>query len=418
MIMSEERFCFVIMGYGVKTDFSTGRELDLDKTYKNVIRPAVEEAGLKCIRADEIKHSGTIDVPMYKALISADVVIADLSTNNANAFYELGVRHALRPKTTIAISENQLKPPFDVSHTVIRQYEHLGSDIGYSEAVRFKNELVNLLKEITSHSEIDSPVYTYIRGLKPPIIEEQDHKYFEEISDSKENLSSIIKKALDALEKNDFSSSKTFLSVAKHLDPQNDFVKQKLVLATYKSESPSPIEALKEALSLLTELNLEMTTDPETLGLAGAILKRMWQQTDREEYLNEAIEKYEKGFYIKNDYYNGINLAFLYNLRGEKTDEKSYAIADYVIAERIRKKVIIICEALYDSKDFEYRGDKYWICATLEEAYYGIEDIVKYQKYKELSLSFAKENWERETTEKQIDRIKVLLENAPFKPEV
>ena len=54
---------------------------------------------------------------MYNQLITADVVIADLSTNNPNAFYELGVRHALRPKTTIVIAENELKPPFDVNHT-------------------------------------------------------------------------------------------------------------------------------------------------------------------------------------------------------------------------------------------------------------------------------------------------------------
>ena len=42
--------CFVIMGYGVRTDYATGRDLDLDKTYKNIIKPAAEESGLECIR--------------------------------------------------------------------------------------------------------------------------------------------------------------------------------------------------------------------------------------------------------------------------------------------------------------------------------------------------------------------------------
>ena len=46
--------CFVVMGFGKKTDFETGRVLDLDQSYKNLIKPAVEAAGLKCIRADEI----------------------------------------------------------------------------------------------------------------------------------------------------------------------------------------------------------------------------------------------------------------------------------------------------------------------------------------------------------------------------
>jgi hypothetical protein len=46
--------CFVVMGFGKKTDFETGRVLNLDQSYKNLIKPAVEAAGLKCIRADEI----------------------------------------------------------------------------------------------------------------------------------------------------------------------------------------------------------------------------------------------------------------------------------------------------------------------------------------------------------------------------
>ena len=70
----------VVMGFGKKTDFETGRTLDLDKTYRNIIKPAVKMAGLECIRADEIPHSGVIDVPMYEQLLGADVVSADLST--------------------------------------------------------------------------------------------------------------------------------------------------------------------------------------------------------------------------------------------------------------------------------------------------------------------------------------------------
>src|SRR5437868_6804263 len=87
--------CFVVMGFGKKTDFESGRTLDLDKTYRNIIEPAVKDAHLKCIRADDIVHSGVIDVWMYEQLLEADVVVADLSTANNNAFYELGVRHAL-----------------------------------------------------------------------------------------------------------------------------------------------------------------------------------------------------------------------------------------------------------------------------------------------------------------------------------
>ena len=75
--MSNNKTCFVLMGFGKKTDFETGRTLDLDKTYRHIIKPAVVAAGLECTRADEIPHAGVLDVPMYDRLLTADVVIAE-----------------------------------------------------------------------------------------------------------------------------------------------------------------------------------------------------------------------------------------------------------------------------------------------------------------------------------------------------
>src|SRR6266404_4857241 len=167
--------CFVVMGFGKKTDFETGRVLDLDQSYINLIKPAVEAAGLKCIRADEIVHSGLIDVPMYEQLLKADVVVADVSTSNRNALYELGVRHALRPYTTVIIAEEQMmkSPFFDLSHIVIRKYRHLGEDIGVSEAKRFTSELTEAIRAIMAREpklRWDSPVYKFIDRLTPPSI--------------------------------------------------------------------------------------------------------------------------------------------------------------------------------------------------------------------------------------------------------
>ena len=62
---------------------------------------------------------------MYEQLLTADVVIADVSTSNPNAFYELGVRHALRPYTTITIAEDKMMFPFDCHHLAIRKYPAL-----------------------------------------------------------------------------------------------------------------------------------------------------------------------------------------------------------------------------------------------------------------------------------------------------
>src|SRR5262245_36355932 len=125
------------MGFGQKVDFETGRTLDLDASYHALIKPAVENAGLECLRADEITHSGNINVPMYEQILKADLVIADVSTANGTVFYELGVRHALRPYSTIVISEDKFRIPFGINHVTVRTYRHLGKDIGVTEAKRF-----------------------------------------------------------------------------------------------------------------------------------------------------------------------------------------------------------------------------------------------------------------------------------------
>jgi len=160
--------CFVIQGYGRKTDYRDGRVLDLDASYA-IIKDAVEAAGLECIRADEIQHSGTIDLPMYQWLLNADLVVADLSNYNVNAVFELGVRYALRPHATIIVAEERFQNPFDFSHIAIRRYKHLGDDIGAKEARRFRDELRAAIEAIAAEQRTDSPIYTFLPTLRPPV---------------------------------------------------------------------------------------------------------------------------------------------------------------------------------------------------------------------------------------------------------
>jgi hypothetical protein len=166
---AERGSCFVIMGFGKKTDFETAHTLDLDKSYRNIIKPSAEAAGLKCVRADEIAHTGWIALPMYDQLLKADVVVADLSTSNIHALYQLGVRHALRPYTTVVISEDRLKTfPFDENVVPVRKYQHLGEDIAYEEVVRFRALLTEVIQKALEKPEVDSPLYKSLTDLLPP----------------------------------------------------------------------------------------------------------------------------------------------------------------------------------------------------------------------------------------------------------
>lgn len=409
--MKERMVCFVVMGYGVKTDYASGRELDLDKTYKNIIKPAAEEAGLDCIRADEIRHSGIIDIPMYKYLISADIVIADLSTDNSNAFYELGVRHSLRPYTTIAIAEKELKYPFDVNHTVIRQYEHLGKDIGYDEVIRFRKLLKDTILEILNNPQTDSPVYTFLNNLKPPKV---DVTSIEKNDAENNSLSAIIDQARNAMDnENDFEKAKAFFEAAHAIDKTNCYIIQKLALVTYKAKKPSHVEALYKAIDILKDLKPEGSTDPETLGLSGAIYKRLWEELNDVKFLNTSIYFYERGFFIKKDYYNGINLSFLLNIRSSISMDINEAITDYVTANRIRRQVVDICKSLINS-DFESRSDQYWILATMEEALFALNENKEYAKAKAMADRISVVPWQRGSTNEQISKLSELIKISPL----
>lgn len=399
--------CFVIMGYGLKTDLATGRTLDLDKTYTNIIKPAVESiSGLQCFRSDDIKHSGMIDCDMYRYLFEADIVIADLSTYNSNAIYELGIRHALKPRTTVVISEKELKCPFDVDHVVINRYEHLGKDIGYTEVIRFKGELIQIIKTIIANPKTDSPVYTFLHQLMPPYIGDSETMTYQSHTDS---LRATLDEAIEYMDKEkNYLKAIEFFELALEIDNGNTYILQKLALATYKAEAPNKRDSLLKALSIMEPLKIDTSNDPETIGLHGAIYKRLWELEKDNAYLDKSLKLYNKGFILANDYYNGINAAYLHNVRASisEGDEK---ITDYTMASRIRKDVIQICEKIVTS-GIDERNDAYWIYATLEEAFFALGNIEMQNKYNKLSMECTPSSWQRESTDTQIGNLKELID--------
>ncbi|RPH55218.1 DUF4071 domain-containing protein, partial [bacterium] len=101
--MSDRPLCFIVMPFGMKKDPSGGPDIDFNAVFDLAIRPAVEAAGMEPIRADEERTGGIIHQAMFERLLLCDYAVADLTTANANVFYELGVRHAARPATTLSI---------------------------------------------------------------------------------------------------------------------------------------------------------------------------------------------------------------------------------------------------------------------------------------------------------------------------
>ena len=453
--MTQKKTCFVVMGFGEKIDFETGRKLNLDATYQNLIKPAIEAAGLECIRADEITHSGNINVPMYQQILTADVVVADVSTSNCNAFYELGVRHALRPSTTIIIAEDKFRFPFDIQQIAIRKYKHLGEDIGVSEAKRFTNELTDAVTKILANDppHDDSPVYTFLHGLRRLKLPD-DLNVNEAVARAAvaaaslevapdQTHSALMQKVDEAQQKGDFLQAKALLGAVRAMRPDDPYITQRLALVTYKAKQDTleqEIAALHEACALLYQLDPTTSNDTETLGLWGAVHKRLWDKAKDEVALDKAIRSYERGFFLRNDYYNGINFAFLLNTRAahavelaknsadpsEAAAHRAAAIADYVRAQRVRKEVLSICEEWLksnpapseeatDAAKRQYETNKYWVVASQAEAYLGMGN-----KQEEAEAAYAQayasapEAWMITSTKEQRAKLEALLTVSPL----
>src|SRR5258708_22959261 len=118
--------CFVLMPFGRKMDAS-GRVTDFDAVYQKVIAPAVVKAGLEPVRADEEKIGGTIHKPMFERLMLCHYAVADITGANPNVFYELGIRHALRPRSTVILFREGTVLPFDIALVRAMSYRTDGS---------------------------------------------------------------------------------------------------------------------------------------------------------------------------------------------------------------------------------------------------------------------------------------------------
>jgi hypothetical protein len=391
--------CFVIMGFGEKTDFQSNpqRVLNLNRTYEDIIKPVVTEAGHACVRADEIIHSTVIDKPMYDNLLGADLVIADVSTNNANAIYELGVRHALRPQRTIVMAEKNFSFPFDLNHLSILKYEHLGHEIGFREVMRVRGILKEKITVLLGSPEVDSPVFLFIPTLKPaslpaagtaampaaaapqpaPSSPPTDSTSFAELLEKFRAAKRAAKKVPD------WAKPLELLGRLKTMQPNDPYILQQLALATYKNERPDKKVSLIQAKIILGDLAPQTSSDAETVGLWGAIHKRLWEELKNNDDLDEAVRAYARGYYIKTDYYNGINYAFMLNVRAASTTGED-ALVDRALARRIRQQVLAICDRLLEaasSSDGQASGpphpgagseEPFWIGATKVEALLGL----------------------------------------------
>ena len=161
---------FVVMPFGIKKG-ADGQVYNFNAIYQQLIKPALEMAGFEPFRADEESVSGDILTDMFQELLLADLVICDLSIDNANAFYELGIRHAFRKRGVVHIQSGRAYMPFDIFNVRTIPYQTTPEGIPDPEHVEKDIQAIARVTRDTWASDVDaihSPIFNLLNGLEEP----------------------------------------------------------------------------------------------------------------------------------------------------------------------------------------------------------------------------------------------------------
>ena len=327
--MDDRPLCFVLMPFGTKKDPAGGSDIDFDSIYEQGLRPGIEDAGMEPLRADEERTGGIIHKVMFERLLLCDFAVADLTTANANVFYELGVRHAVRPATTLSVFDERRPPPFDLNYLRALPYQ-LSNDnrLDPDAAAKLRGAIATRLKDLraTSPASVDSPLFQLLTDYPVPDLAHLKTDAFRE----RQRYSSSIKQKLAEARRT--NTAQAVANVEFQL-PSFDVVEAGVLVDLFLSyravkayeqmvalhvKMPAPLQravmvreqlgfALNrlgrraEALDVLEQVAKEQGTS-ETYGLIGRIYKDLWMEArkanDRwtqQSRLDQAIAAYVSG---------------------------------------------------------------------------------------------------------------------------
>lgn len=146
-----EMICFVIAPIGDEGSEVRKRS---DRVFNYLIEPAARACGYKAVRADKISKPGIITMQVLQEVINAPMAVADLSGHNANAFYELAVRHMVKKPLVQMITKGE-KIPFDVAASRVLYYDE-------PELETVKKTCAELIEHIRSAESgadnVDNPI--------------------------------------------------------------------------------------------------------------------------------------------------------------------------------------------------------------------------------------------------------------------
>ena len=412
--------CFILMPFGKKKD-QNGNEIDFNKIYIDFIKPAILDADLEPIRADEEIIGGIIHKPMYERLMLCEYAVADLSILNANVFYELGIRHAIRPHSTITLFEDKSNLPFDVSFLRSIPYNR-----NLSNLEELKSKLTNTLLKAKENKEDDSPLFQLIDGIKPSDIAHIKTDVFREQIEYNQSLKKELEsirnsKNLDDLtsfeNKIDFETIEfgvivdlllsyraleAFENMVSFVDKMPKPLSQSIMVQEQLGFSLNRVGRKDDAIKVLESIINEHGKSSETNGILGRVYKDKYTDALKEGnkimaqgYLKKAIDTYLDGFEADfRDAYPGINAVTLMEIADDERKNEILPVVEFAVKQKMKT-----------NKD-------YWDWATLLEL-----AVLETNKEKADQLLFnvidnIRESFEPRTT---VNNLNIIIESRKVK---
>jgi hypothetical protein len=402
--------CFVLMPFGRKSDVS-GATIDFDAVYRELIAPAVRAAELEPIRADEEVTGGIVHKPMFERLILCEYAVADLTFANANVFYELGVRHAVRPFSTVLLFAAGTRLPFDVEldRGIPYALTPAGSPTDLDATRRQLAERLVAARD----SSVDSPVFQLIEGfpqvdrLKTDVFRDQvrySTTWKERLERARgEGLAAVRTAERDLGDVRDVEAGiliDVYLSY-RAVDGHEEMVSLAERMPRPLATTPLVREQLGFALNrlgrrdqaerVLRALIDERGPSSETYGILGRVYKDMWndaceagEQFLAQGMLEKAVAAYLAGFEADwRDAYPGINAVSLMEIQ-EPPDPR-------------RMQLLPVVAYAVDRRLNSGQAD-YWDHATRLELAVLAQDETAARRALGRALAMVREDWEPAST--------------------
>jgi len=203
--------CFVIAPIGEPDSPIRKRS---DQVLKYIIKPAAEECGFTTLRADEITQPGIITSQVIQHIMEDAMVVADLTGRNANVFYELAIRHAIR-RPYVQIIDEREPLPFDVANVRSISFTHQDLD----SATMARTEIVKQMRSMMgSDKPIESPITAAVDLNTMRTSEKPGDRHFAElltaIAELKQQVTSLQQQGAVPASLTDLRSYAPYLSAS------------------------------------------------------------------------------------------------------------------------------------------------------------------------------------------------------------